>query len=85
MGPKPFSREMAIVMMADAVEAASRTLEKITEENILQIIDSAIMLQEQDEQYADSPLTFRDIKQIKEAFRVRLLEMYHARIAYPVV
>ena len=83
-GPRPFSREMAIVMMADAVEAISRTLDKMTEENIIQVIDSAIMLQEQDDQYADSPLTFRDIKQIKEAFRVRLLEMYHARIAYPV-
>jgi putative nucleotidyltransferase with HDIG domain len=83
-GPKPFSREMAIVMMADAVEAASRTLDKFTEENIITIIDSAIMLQEQDEQYADSPLTFRDITKIKEAFRIRLSEMHHARIAYPV-
>ena len=83
-GPKPFSREMAIVMMSDAVEAASRTLEKFTEENIITIIDSAIMLQEQDEQYADSPLTFRDITQIKKAFRIRLLEIHHARIVYPV-
>ena len=84
LGPKPFSREMAIVMMADAVEAASRTLDKYTEENIAQIIDSAIMLQEQDEQYADSPLTFRNITQIKSAFKTRLMEIYHARIAYPV-
>ena len=82
-GPKPFSREMAIVMMADAVEAASRTLEKFTEENIVQVIDSVIMLQEQDDQYINSPLTFRDITQIKEAFRIRLKEIYHARIAYP--
>ena len=83
-GPKPFSREMAIVMMADAVEAASRTLEKFTEDNIIMVIDSVIMLQEQDEQYANSPLTFRDITQIKEAFKVRLLEIHHARIPYPV-
>ena len=84
-GPKPFSRELAIVMMADAVEAVSRTLEKFTEDNIIMVIDSVIMLQEQDEQYADSPLTFRDITQIKEAFKVRLLQIYHARIAYPAI
>jgi hypothetical protein len=83
-GPKPFSREMAIVMMADAVEAASRSVDKLTDENIVHILDNVLMLQEQDEQYTDSPLTFRDIKLIKDAFRIRLSEMYHARIAYPV-
>ncbi|MDR2887165.1 MAG: HDIG domain-containing protein [Bacteroidales bacterium] len=82
-GPKPFSAETAIVMMADAVEAASRTLDRHTEEDIATVIDSAIMLQEQDGQYSDSPLTFRNITQIKEAFQTRLMEMHHARIAYP--
>jgi len=84
-GPKPFSREMAIVMMADVVEAVSRTLEKFTEENVIMVIDSVIMLQEQDAQYIDSPLTFRDIAQIKEAFKIRLLQIHHARIAYPAM
>jgi len=72
-------------MMADVVEAVSRTLQKFTEENAIMVIDSVIMLQEQDAQYIDSPLTFRDITQIKEAFKIRLLQIHHARIAYPAM
>jgi putative nucleotidyltransferase with HDIG domain len=82
-GPKPFSRETAIVMMADAVEASSRSLEKQTEESISELVERIILLQEQDGQYSNVPFTYRDISDIKEAFKKRLLTIYHGRIAYP--
>ncbi|HBH83681.1 MAG: hypothetical protein A2X05_06200 [Bacteroidetes bacterium GWE2_41_25] len=82
-GPKPFSREMAIVMMADAVEAASRTLENYTDESISELVERIIIIQEQEEQFSDAPLTFRDISEIKAVFKKRLSNIYHSRIAYP--
>jgi putative nucleotidyltransferase with HDIG domain len=82
-GPKPFSKETAIVMMADAVEASSRSLGKYTEENISELVERIIYLQEHDDQFSDVPLTFRDISDIKSAFKKRLSTIYHVRIAYP--
>ncbi|HOW08652.1 MAG TPA: HDIG domain-containing protein [Bacteroidales bacterium] len=82
-GPKPSTRETAIVMMADAVEAASRTLSAYSEENISELVERIIYIQEQDRQYADTPLTFRDITDIKSVFVKRLSNIYHARISYP--
>ncbi|HUX97791.1 MAG TPA: HDIG domain-containing protein [Bacteroidales bacterium] len=82
-GPKPFSREMAIVMMADAVEASSRTLEEYTEETINELVERTVLIQEQEEQFSDAPLTFREITEIKAVFKKRLSNMYHSRIAYP--
>jgi putative nucleotidyltransferase with HDIG domain len=82
-GPKPFSREMAIVMMADAVEAASRTLDRYTDESISELVERIIIMQEQEEQFSDAPLTFRDISEIKAVFKKRLSNIYHSRIAYP--
>jgi len=82
-GPKPFSKETAIVMMADAVEAASRSLEKHTEENISELVERIIYIQEQDGQFSDVPLTFKDISDIKAAFKKRLSTIHHIRIAYP--
>jgi putative nucleotidyltransferase with HDIG domain len=82
-GPKPFSKETAIVMMADAVEASSRSLESYTETNISELVEKIIYLQEQDEQFSDVPLTFKDISDIKAAFKKRLSTIYHVRIAYP--
>ncbi len=82
-GPKPFSKETAIVMMADAVEASSRSLVSPTEENISELVERIILLQEQDEQYSNVPFTYRDISEIKAAFKKRLSTMYHGRIAYP--
>ncbi len=82
-GPKPSTKETAIVMMADAVEAASRTLDKYTEENINELVERVVYLQEQDDQLSNAPLTFRDITDIKNTFKKRLLNIYHTRIAYP--
>ncbi|MBK7132906.1 MAG: HDIG domain-containing protein [Bacteroidales bacterium] len=82
-GPRPFSKETAIVMMADAVEASSRSLAEFTEEKIGELVDRIIYLQEQDGQYSDAPLTYKDITDIKTAFKNRLSTIHHLRIAYP--
>jgi putative nucleotidyltransferase with HDIG domain len=82
-GPKPFSKETAVVMMADAVEASSRSLGKYTEEGISEIVERILYLQEQDGQFSDVPLTFKDISDIKAVFKKRLSNIYHPRIAYP--
>jgi len=82
-GPKPFSKETAIVMMADAVEASSRTLPSYSDDNIKELVERIIYIQEQDGQYSETPLTFKDISDIKNVFVKRLSNIYHARIAYP--
>jgi putative nucleotidyltransferase with HDIG domain len=82
-GPKPFSKETAIIMMADAVEASSRSLANYSEESINELVDRIIYLQEQDGQFSDIPLTFKDISDIKIAFKKRLSNIYHVRIVYP--
>jgi putative nucleotidyltransferase with HDIG domain len=82
-GPKPYSKETAIVMMADAVEASSRSLANYSEENISELVERIIYIQEQDGQYSDTPLTYKDVSDIKNVFIKRLLNIYHARIAYP--
>ena len=82
-GPKPFSKEMAIVMMADAVEAASRTLDRFTDESISELVERTIIFQEQEEQFSDAPLTFREITEIKDVIKKRLSNIHHSRITYP--
>ena len=82
-GPKPLSKETAIVMMADAVEASSRSLSNYSEENISELVERIIYIQEHDGQFSETPLTFKDISDIKKVFVKRLSNIYHARIAYP--
>ena len=82
-GPKPFSKETALVMIADAVEASSRSMINYSEESINELVERIVYLQEHDGQFSDIPLTFKDISDIKNAFKKRLLNIYHLRIAYP--
>jgi len=82
-GPKPFSKETAVVMMADAIEAASRSLTNFNEEAISELVERIIYLQEQDGQFSDVPLTFKDMSDIKDVFKRRMSNIYHARIVYP--
>lgn len=82
-GPNPFTREQGILMLADSVEAASRSLSEYTEEGIRKLIDKLIDGIVSEGLLNDTPLTFRDIKSIKEVFYTKLKTMYHARIAYP--
>lgn len=82
-GPNPQSRETAILMMADAVEAASRSLPEYTPEAISQLVDKIIDSQEKDGLFNESPISFRDIQNIKSTFKKRLSTIYHSRVAYP--
>ncbi len=82
-GPNPFTREQAILMMADTVEAASRSLKEYTEESISQLIDRLIDGQVADGFFKECPITFRDIAQAKVVLIDRLKSIYHTRISYP--
>ena len=70
-------------MMADTVEAASRSLTDYSQDAIKGLVDRLIDAQVTDGLHNDSPLSFRDIKEIKECFSQRLRSMYHARVSYP--
>ncbi len=82
-GPKPNSKETAVLMMADSVEAASRTLKSITHQSIDSLVESIINQQQMEEQFNESNITFKDIPIIKQVFKKKLLNIYHARIEYP--
>jgi len=82
-GPKPFSKETAVVMMADAVEASSRALGSYSEESINDLVERILTIQEQDEQFSEVPLTFKDMSDIKDVMKKRLSNIYHARVVYP--
>lgn len=82
-GPKPFTKEQAILMMADAVEASSRSLKEYSEDTIRNLVDNIIDKQLAEGQFTLAPITFKDISNIKDTFVRRLTTIYHARIAYP--
>ena len=82
-GPNPRSRETSIVMMADAVEAASRSLTEHSPQAITDLVNKIIDSQIADGLHNDSPLSFNDVRIIKDVFIRRLMTMYHSRIAYP--
>ena len=82
-GPNPRTRETSLLMMADAVEAASRSLKDNSREAIAELVGRIIDGQIAEGLHANSTLEFRDIPIIKEAFVKRLMTMYHTRIAYP--
>lgn len=82
-GPKPFTKEMAILMMADATEAASRSLKEIDANKISELIEKIINYQMEMKQYENTDLTFKDILVIKDLFKELLINIYHARIEYP--
>ena len=82
-GPNPFTREQAILMMADAVEAASRSLPQYTEESIGALVDKIIDSQVADGYFKECPITFKDIALAKTVFKEKLKTMYHTRISYP--
>lgn len=82
-GPRPQTREQAILMMADSVEAASHSLKEYTESNIHALVDKIIDAQLGNGQFSLTPLTFKDIDTIKSTFKERLKAIYHTRISYP--
>ncbi len=82
-GPNPFTKETGILMMADAVEAASRSLKEYTEESISKLVNNIIDSQIADGLFKNTPLSFRDVETIKNVFIEKLKTMYHTRISYP--
>jgi putative nucleotidyltransferase with HDIG domain len=82
-GPKPQSREAAILMLADGVEASVRSLDEKDEESIRAMVDRIVDARVEDGQLDDAELTLKNIAQIKDAFVGQLLGMYHSRIKYP--
>ena len=82
-GPNPFTKETAIVMMADAVEASSRSLKEHTEEGITELVNKIIDGQIADGLFKNAPLTFKDVENIKKVFIEKLKIIYHTRISYP--
>ena len=84
-GPNPHSMETAILMMADAVEAASRSLPEYTEESIANLVGRIIDGQVAEGYFKECPITFKDITDIKNVFREKLKTIYHTRITYPTL
>ncbi|MEM8867792.1 MAG: HDIG domain-containing metalloprotein [Verrucomicrobiota bacterium] len=82
-GPKPEFKESAIIFFADGVEAASRSLKKVTQPAIEELIDSIFNSRIQDGQLDECPLTFQELDQIKQSFIYTLLNMLHSRVEYP--
>ena len=82
-GPNPFTREQAVLMMCDTVEAASRSLKEYTEENISKLVNTLIDRQVSENYFRDCPITFRDITVAKQTLIERLKSIYHTRIQYP--
>ena len=84
-GPKPTTKEAAILMMADAIEARSRSLAEMTPQSISDMVDDMIDMQMRDGQLAQTPLSFKDLEDVRAVFKQKLLEINHHRITYPTV
>ncbi|NEW83093.1 MAG: HDIG domain-containing protein [Mariniphaga sp.] len=82
-GPLPETRETAVVMLADSIEAASRSLDKKDSESLKNLIDTIFQGKIEAKQLDHAPLTFKDITLLKEIFLEKLLNIYHVRIHYP--
>lgn len=82
-GPNPFTKEQAILMMCDAVEASSRSLAEYTEESITQLVERIVDGQIAAGYFRDCPITFKDLQNAKAVLVESLKTMYHTRIAYP--
>ncbi len=84
-GLKPSTKEGAILMMADAIEARSRSLNEFTEASIAAVVNQMIDAQIADGQFAETPLSFKDVEDIRRVFTARLVAMNHHRISYPTL
>ena len=82
-GPNPQSVETSILMMADAVEAASRSLQDYSPESIDRLVENIINGQIADGMFKESPISFKDVEIIKKVFKQRLATIYHTRVRYP--
>ena len=81
-GPKPFSKETAILMMADSAEAAARSIKNPTAENIDNLVESVINKQLNKDQFSDADITLKEITKLKNLFKKKLVNIHHQRIEY---
>lgn len=84
-GPNPHTKEQAILMMADAVEAASRSMAEISEESLRKLVDNIVDQQVNEGFFRDCPITFRDVAVAKDVLVANLKTVYHTRISYPTL
>lgn len=82
-GQYPRTKEQVVVLMADAVEAASRSLQEYTEESISALVEKIVAARLAEEQLVEAEISIKEINSVKEMFKAQLMQMYHARIAYP--
>jgi putative nucleotidyltransferase with HDIG domain len=82
-GPLPFSRETAVLMISDSVEAASRSLKNVDTHSISELVDYIIDNQMAQKQFDNSPITMKDISELRKLFKKMLMSIYHVRIEYP--
>ena len=84
-GPNPSTLEQAVLMMADAVEAASHSLSEYTEESVASLVDKIIDTQVSEGYFNQCPITFIDIQEVKDVLKAKLKTIYHTRIQYPEI
>ncbi len=84
-GPLPFSKETAVLMLADSVEAATRSLKSLSLDKVGKLVDDIVDQKISDNQLVNSPLTFRDISTIREVLKRQMATIYHGRIEYPQI
>ncbi len=84
-GPRPSMKETAILMMADAVEARSRSMKEFTEEGLADMVEQMVNTQIADGQFKDTILSFKDVEEVKTVFIEKLISMNHHRITYPEI
>ncbi|CAM1344117.1 HD family phosphohydrolase [Tenacibaculum amylolyticum] len=82
-GPIPFSKETAILMICDAAEAASKSLQQPSAQSIDELIDKIVEGQKNNNQFINSDITFREIEKIKKVIKSKLMNIYHLRVEYP--
>jgi len=82
-GPKPFSKEMGVLMMADSVEAASRSIKSVDHNSIHELVEKIVKTQFKDGQFEEAPITLAEINKVKNILKTRLGNIYHIRIEYP--
>ena len=82
-GPKPSSKEAVILMLADSIEAASKSLKEPSAENLNQLIDAIVAGKIQQGQLEESDLTFKELRMVMDQFNMVLRSAYHSRVKYP--
>jgi hypothetical protein len=82
-GPLPYSKETAVLMLADSVEASSKSLKNYDADAIDELVERIIEARVEKDQFINAPITLRDVTRIKKILKRKLMNIYHVRIEYP--